>query len=605
MAQAAGVRFDAVTQIDISSDLLTTASLVPLTDLAEFKQPIDVESYGVDVALFNQDPYFSFRARHEGYDATGAPFTRVRMTVGLRVAEGGAGAIHRPLAVTIAFPFTRADGTKDWAYLPASTQTPRPGDYVLTIDAVGTDSALLIYRQLKTLHAAQIHLALGDSRRAILPLGATYADALYSERFRISTQGGDEVLADETQIQSSGPPAKPMMEIASLRDAYPSFGKIFYSRDQLTAVLVPKAYGIFYDSDSTAVRCDASVRLYGGGPEEMIQFRFRLAPLISEVDTASIGAEIVKTTGVQSGIHVRLASTLDGQQKEEIQLPVQADLALTEDVGTSHLLLSVTLRASGAFSAVQQANKLLVALTRGNVALFGRLYLRVGAGVQTAEEASLLLDFEQTACHSSIAGRSDLICSLDAEKKAVQIRNAAKVSVFVSRMALAEPSQTPHVREVMRSLSAGSAMSIDNIVGATVTSSLLVDRKLDVTLPLSAQDLNSYISFDASTEDSSEITISIDSGPLDFKALKIARLRGHVVPLGLNAPSKEWTLTETDRSLDMTYTIPIQAALRGFAAVVSVTVEFSTLSKTVSIRHDFGTGETLFLSLEKLTDAGL
>lgn len=545
------------------------------------------------IRIAHPDDHFRFRAKHQGVDRQGLPFTLTELTVGLEVDAGATPGGKARLLL----PYTTSNGARELMRVSGVIEVTDSRTSAFRTQLKGTDAALLCFRHLTSLYDAQLEVPLGGASLLLVTLGAHYADAQYHGRYSLTTVDGRTSAVTEELLYGRSVLAK-SAEIPSLGDVrgkYPSFSHVYYGERSRTAILVPTMYGIRYGVSGCAAQCDAFVDLYAETKQDQrVQFRFGLAPILDPADLWMLSQAVAEAPEVSAGSHVdiRLPSGVDLTRPFDLQLPVEGDVRLMQSSVPTNVELVINFAGERA-DAVRKASRFLSSLASGPPGISATIPLGGSPDIDTELWAGLSLDIS-TATTSLGNVNSDLDLEIEIREEGPMLRNLTRFELWVDR-AVANVLGESRVEPVDRVLEGSGTLVMSSLRGASDPADVHVSRRLKIDVPI--ENLRKYMRFTRTTEQTARLPITINGSGVDFDKLNVRAIGITIVFAEESEIDPQEVLVTPERRIaDVVIVLPLALVMLRTPAILSIRTTFVDGQwREVHLQHDFSSATTFVL----------
>jgi hypothetical protein len=442
------------------------------------------------------------------------------------------------------------------------------------------------------------------SSRALtsVALETIYAAAGYRPRYTLTPRSGaTRPIIDVSDLETFDTARSEFRELSSLGDVsvrYPSLSRVFLGQVSGTVYAIPAAYGIVHGKDGCAARIDAVIDT---SPTSLsgcrFQLSFELAPVLDPTDLAQL-AEDLGGLPEASGLKLTVSapSAIDERVTPAFSAPVTNVVWASAPDGFG-LLLSFEVTDTGSMPALVNANLLLAQMTStGTASLFGTIGVRLDDVYTPPVEATVLVSLDTTCSTDDVA---------ISQQPLLTVTNQSPNDLRLVRMRAGAGAKVA-INALDQVLPAGQTASLP-VADPETASAVVVGRTLALAEPFPRSALGSYLEIRAETIQQAMHALIINATAVDFAAEGIAELE---IVITLNAlPSlavPTLTLGEQHRVESANVVVPIEAALTGLVATLTITVRAeneATPARELELSNDFAANPIFVLTPAALAPA--
>jgi hypothetical protein len=423
-----------------------------------------------------------------------------------------------------------------------------------------------------------------DQSNAAIPIGTTFGADAFRTRFTLTSNGITRAIINANDLTGFAQAGTQYRELTSLGDVpsrYPSISRLYIGQVSGDVIAIPQSYGILRGSTGVKAVLEAAV---DDSPDSAsgcrFEFTFQLAPLVTAVDVARLGHDLLNVPEAAVGpLRLRLPDGLDARF-DSVFSGFSASSSAVVDGPDPHVLLArITVVDQGQTPAMVNVNLFLHQLAGAVAPLAGTVAVRVDDLYPTPIETAFVLDLSRTA------GSDDISISLPADPTSVTVLNACALDLKLGDAAVVSSAGVdviPLNNEVL------PARAATNVTGVTANSAVLVDAQLALAQPLQRGAVFNYLTLDTQTVQSVQHVLNYDAA-FDFAAASITQI--DVAAAFTNYPQivvSSLTLTAT-HPVDFVHVIvPIDVILTSLAATVTITITpTSGPKRSATVDHDF------------------
>jgi hypothetical protein len=427
-----------------------------------------------------------------------------------------------------------------------------------------------------------------------VPLEAIYAAPRYRPKYTITPRSGaTRPIIDVSDLETFDTARSEFRELTSLGEIsarYPSLSRVFLGQISGTVYAIPTAYGILHGKGGCVARIDAVIDT---SPTSVsgcrFQLTFELAPVVDPVDMAQL-AEDLKALPEASGLTLKVSAPSAIDERVTPTLSTTVTNTVWADAPDGYgLLLSFEITDAGSMPALVNANLLLAQLTStGTTPLFGTIGVRLDDVYTPPVEATAILSLG-TTCSTD-----DLVISTGSS---LMLTNQSPNDLRLLRMRAGTGEQAA-INALNQVLPAGQAASLP-VADPEASSPVVVQRTLALAQPFPRSALGDYLEIHAETIQQAMHALIVNATAVDFAAEGITEI-GIAITLDtlptLAVPTL--ALSEQHRVESANVVVPIEAALTGLAATLTITVHTVAAPGTreLELQNDFAANPIFVLT---------
>ncbi|WP_207926019.1 hypothetical protein [Actinocrispum wychmicini] len=579
-----------------------------------------VQWYLPDFALPTENPSFAFDAKQSGVDAAGDPFNEATVTFALRINDPDDVTAARadnpeiafqPIAtyftsVTLDLVRRAADGSDETLNALAVAEQVDQSSVTVTVSLTGPDVVVaydnLLQRGVATVTLYTAYTAVTpradwekqadgadykwvtEGVQTTIPIGATFSTDTYRSRYTITADGITRVIIDTNDLKDFARQRSEYRELTSLGQVsqkYPSLRHLFFGQVSGTVVAVPAAYGIVRSSAGTSARCEAVVDDSPGTLSGCrFKFAFTLAPAVDPIDLVRLSADVAAIPEAKNRtLRLALPAGLDPRHPPDLTGLSPADAAVIDGTEPQTLLLTATIADRDTTPAITDVNVFLHELAARTAPLAGQVAVRLDDRYPAPVTTDAVLNLNTTV------GTDDITVSGDEDFTSLVVANLGPLDLRLTAVADVGPTTEFGQSPLDIRLATHQTTRVDKPNGGTIMSTPVLRRCLDITPPLAPADLFRYVELHTLTVQSTQHPLSFNATSIDFVAADIRQLDVTVSLRDLPAVRVQpFTLTRDHRIDSVNVQVPVDAALRGLTATVSITVD---QTRRIVLDHDF------------------
>ncbi|HWK47888.1 MAG TPA: hypothetical protein VNT30_24410 [Stellaceae bacterium] len=418
----------------------------------------------------------------------------------------------------------------------------------------------------------------------VLPIGLSFATDAFRSRFRIKMRDGHtRPIIDANDLDEFAADRSEYRELTSLGDVqtnYPSLRRLYLGQISGVVVAVPARYGILHGASGLSAECDAVVDPSSSLSGSRFHFTFTIAPMVDPIDLAKLGAAL-RGAPEATGRDLRLAlpSGLDPRNPSTLNGFPSAKTTFADGFSPHTIEVSVEIADDRDVPSITNVNLFLGELaSAGEAPLFANLTVRLDDLFVEPVETLATLNLHQTAVSDDLSAEI-----APGPPPVASATNKGPFDLVLDRFALLPQLVITELHG--KALGAGQSTTLTT--DATGAVSVVVARSLLAPNPIPKKTMLEFIKFNTQTVQEIQHALTVQAA-IDFSTAKITSISVAFVLAEAPALAVPSLTLVASHMIDFVHVlIPVDTAVTGLEAVVTLTITTPSGVRNFSLSHDF------------------